>query len=102
MKADLIKQRYEQITREYNSQNKQFTEKHDEIRKAEAAKREDILKNFDDHINSVKAQMADDAKKSREENANVTKDTEDLKGKYEELKKETEEKMGIMTAQLEE
>lgn len=27
-KADLIRQKYEQITREYNAQNKQFQEKH--------------------------------------------------------------------------
>ena len=77
-KADVIKAKYEQITREYQGQNKQFTEKHAEITVAEATKREDILKNFDSHINSVKDQMKDDAKKSRDENSDITKDTEDL------------------------
>ena len=46
--------------------------------------------------------MKEDAEKSREENSAVTKDTEELKQKYEELCKETEEKMGIMTTQLSE
>lgn len=54
MKADLIKQKLEQITREYNAQNKQFQEKHAEIAAAEAKKREEILQNFDDHISSIK------------------------------------------------
>ena len=31
MKADIIKAKFENITREYNGQNKQFQEKHEEI-----------------------------------------------------------------------
>ena len=42
-KAEIIKAKFESITREYNGQNKQFQEKHNEIAAAEAAKREEIL-----------------------------------------------------------
>ena len=102
MKAEIIKAKFEQITREYNGQNKQFQEKHTEIAEAEAAKREDINKNFDEHINSIKAQMEEDVAKSRAENNEITEDTKQLTEKYEELKKETEEKMEIMSTQLSE
>ena len=57
MKADIIKAKFESITREYNAQNKQFQEKHEEIAASESAKREEILKNFDEHIKSIKTQM---------------------------------------------
>lgn len=53
-KAEIIKAKFEQITREYNNQNKTFQEKHVQIAEAEVAKRAEILKNFDDHINSIK------------------------------------------------
>ena len=62
----------------------------------------EILKNFDDHIESIKTQMKEDIAKSKEENKEITEDTKNLTEKYEELKKETEEKMEIMTKQLSE
>lgn len=46
--------------------------------------------------------MQEDVAKSREENNEITEDTKNLTEKYEELKKETEEKMEIMTKQLSE
>lgn len=42
-KSDTIKQRYELLSREYNSQNKVFEEKHKEIVAAEKQKREEII-----------------------------------------------------------
>ena len=46
--------------------------------------------------------MQEDINKSKEENKEITEDTKNLTEKYEELKKETEEKMEIMTKQLSE
>lgn len=46
--------------------------------------------------------MSEDVAKSRDENNEITKDTQSLTEKYEELKKETEEKMEIMTNQISE
>lgn len=96
-KADIIRQKYEQITREYNGQNKQFAERHTEIATDEQAKREKIISNFDEHLNTIKSQMAEDVDRSKEENDLIRKETEDLTGKYEELKKECTEKMELMT-----
>jgi len=42
-KSDTIKQRYELLSREYNSQNKVFEEKHKEIVAGEKQKREEII-----------------------------------------------------------
>jgi hypothetical protein len=41
-KADLVKQRYEVLAREYNEQNKQFEARHIEITKQERDKRAQI------------------------------------------------------------
>ena len=46
--------------------------------------------------------MEVDVQKSREENKELADDTKQLTEKYEELKKETSEKIEIMTKQLEE
>ena len=75
MKADIIKAKFENITREYNGQNKQFQEKHEEICSAESQKRFDIAKNFDDHIEGIKTSMEVDVQKSREENKELADDT---------------------------
>ena len=61
-KADLIKQKYEQITREYSSQNMQFQEKHLQIKTEETKKREEIMANFDAHIAQIKQSMDEDIK----------------------------------------
>lgn len=44
--------------------------------------------------------MAEDVEKSKEENEILKKETADLEAKYEDLKKECNEKMEMMTAQL--
>ena len=54
-KADIIRQKYEQITREYNAQNSQFQERHVAIKNDEQAKRQEILKNFDDHLSTIRS-----------------------------------------------
>ena len=101
-KAEIIKQKYEQITREYNHQNQQFQQRHQEIKADEQKKREDIVKNFDDHLSSIRASMAEDVAKSKEENEALIAETQDLEGKYEELKKECAEKTALMNEQMSE
>ena len=101
-KADIIKQKYEQITREYQGQNKQFQERHNEIAHEEQSKREKIIANFEEHLKTIKSQMADDVERSKEENEQIRKETEDLEQKYQELKSECTEKMELMTTQMDE
>lgn len=49
-RSDLIRQKLEVVTREYSDQNKHFQQKHEEIKAAEIAKREQIAENFEGHI----------------------------------------------------
>lgn len=48
------------VTREYQDQNKHFEQKHEEIRSAEVAKREQISSNFEGHISQIQTQMDDE------------------------------------------
>ena len=52
-KAEAIKSKFETITREYTLQNKQFHEKHIQIKNEEARKRQEIIGNFDAHIAQI-------------------------------------------------
>ena len=101
-KAEIIKQKYEQITREYNAQNKQFQERHIEIKADEQKKREDIVKNFDEHLRTIKQSMEKDVSQSQEENKQLIVETSDLENKYEDLKKECAEKIELMNTQMSE
>ena len=42
IKAEVIKQKFEHITREFNEQNKHFRERHEQIKNGEKARREEI------------------------------------------------------------
>ena len=99
-KADLIRQKYEQITREYSQQNKQFQEKHIEIKNEEARKRQETVDKFDAHIAQIKKSIQDDMSTHQKENEELVKETADLRVKYEDLKKECEEKMELMAKQI--
>lgn len=101
-KAEVIRQKYEQITREYQAQNRQFEERHTAIANEEAQKREKICLNFDEHLETIKSQMASDVAQSQAENELIRKETDELEAKYAELKKECTEKMALMTQQLDE
>jgi len=56
-KADLIVQKYEILSKEYQNQAKLFRTKHQEIKEAEQAKYMQISNNFESHINSIKEQL---------------------------------------------
>ena len=96
-KAEIIRQKYEQITREYQAQNRQFEERHTAIASEEAAKREKICQNFDEHLETIKSQMASDVAQSQQENELIRKETDELETKYDELMKECTEKMALMS-----
>ena len=99
-KAELIRQKYETITREFNGQNKQFQERHAEICVEEVSKREQILKNFDEHLVTIRSQMSEDVAKSREENELIRQETETLQAQYADLYAECTEKKELMQKQL--
>ena len=99
-KAELIRQKYETITREFNGQNKQFQERHAEICVEEVSKREQILKNFDEHLVTIRSQMSEDVAKSREENELIRQETETLQTQYADLYAECTEKKELMQKQL--
>ena len=77
-------------------------DRHSLISQEEAAKREQICKNFDDHLKTIKSQMSSDVAQSKAENDMIKKETDELEIKYEELKLECAEKKAIMIASLEE
>ena len=86
-RAEIIQQKYQVLSQEYQSQAKQFKTKHEEISKNEVTKRQEIINNFENHFASIKSQMDDDHKKLVEENGEytITKENRDLQEKYEEL-----------------
>lgn len=65
-KSDTIKQRYELLSREYNSQNKVFEEKHKEIVAAEKQKRAEIIQNFESHLAEITKQVAVDSDQTQQ------------------------------------
>ena len=77
-------------------------DRHSLISQEEAAKREQICKNFDDHLETIKSQMSSDVAQSKAENDMIKKETDELEIKYEELKLECAEKKAIMITSLEE
>lgn len=60
------------------------------------------MENFDEHLRTIKSQMADDVARSKEENEMIRRETEELDAKFQELSKECVEKMGMMDKQLDE
>ena len=53
-RANLILNKYEILTREYQNQNKSLKENHERIIKAEQEKRKDIISNFENHLTMIK------------------------------------------------
>jgi len=53
----LIRQKYEVISREYASQNKNFDAKHRQIMEEEDQRKTEIAANFTDHVKSIREQM---------------------------------------------
>ena len=101
------------MTREYNDQNKHFQTKHEEIKLQEIQKRDQISRNFEDHIIQIRQQMDDERVALRIPNDEpregepevweneVVKENALLNHKYEELLKEIAEKSELMASQLE-
>ena len=73
-----------------------------EIKADEQKKREDIVKNFDEHLRTIKQSMEKDVSQSQEENKQLIAETADLENKYEDLKKECAEKIELMNTQMSE
>jgi len=96
--ADQILQKYQVLSKEYQSQAKSFKEKHDEIKAGEIQKREQIINNFETHYKTINEQMTEDHKQLCDENGEllIYKENADLLSKYEEIKKEIEEKGELM------
>lgn len=43
------------------------------------------MENFDEHLRTIKSQMADDVARSKEENEMIRRETEELDAKFQEL-----------------
>ena len=100
-KAQIIMNKYEVLTREYQSQNKTFQERHQMIIDSESKKRNDIMSNFETHLSQIKAQIKEDTEKMEQSNE-VLKENESLKEQYEALIKEIAEKAEMMDNQIQE
>ena len=66
------------------------------------AKRDQIISNFENHYKTIEEQMNEDHKQLCDENGRllIYKENEDLQAKYEEIKKEIEEKGELMQKQI--
>lgn len=100
-KAQLIMSKYEVLTREYQNQNKTFSEKHQLIIDTEKKRREEIITNFENHLTQIKKQIKEDQDKLIDGNE-IVKENKMLQEKYDDLIKEIEEKSEIMEKQLDE
>lgn len=100
-KAQLIMSKYELLTREYQGQNKSFTERHDIIINNEKKRRDEIISNFENHLTQIKKQMREE-NDSMANNNEIAKENQMLQEKYDDLVKEIEEKSQIMDTQLSE
>jgi hypothetical protein len=101
--AEMILSKYKLLSTEYQNQYKMFKEKHEQVCRDEQAKREKIIRNFEDHYQLIKKQMTEDQNKfiNKDGKLEITAENEMLEEKYEEMLKEIEEKKELMQKQLE-
>ena len=60
MRSENQRIKFETITRDFQDQKKQFETRHVEIARSEAQKREEIIKNFEGHIEQIRQQMEEE------------------------------------------
>jgi hypothetical protein len=56
-RAEIIMQKYQILSQEYQGQSKSFKDKHEQVLKDEVSKRQGIISNFENHYSSIKDQM---------------------------------------------
>lgn len=96
-RAQLILNKYEILTREYQNQNKSLKENHERIIKGEQQKRQEIIANFENHLKTIKQQIKEDTERFEAQGGGeVAKENATLKTQYEALCKEIEEKSKLM------
>jgi hypothetical protein len=101
-RAEIIMQKYQVLSQEYQGQAKSFKEKHEQVQKDEVSKREGIIFNFENHYSSIKEQMKQDHAQLCDESGTllILKENESLEEKYQDLLKEIEEKGELMDKQI--
>lgn len=52
-RSQIVQEKYQMLSQEYQSQAKSFKIKHEEIAESEAKKRQEIIKNFENHYDSI-------------------------------------------------
>lgn len=102
--AENILQKYAMLSKEYQNQSKEFKTKHDEITVQEQNKRQDIIKNFENHYENIKQQMDEEQTQLVDENGQyiIEKETLKLEENYADLIKQIKEKEELMDKSLEE
>lgn len=96
---DIVK-KYEQFTRQYNTQHKDLNDRHLSIIEQEKAKREQIIDNFKDHLSSIKKKVVEDHDAFKEHDLEA--ENEKLQTQLDSLRKEINEKEDMMTKELDE
>ena len=101
-RGEIIQNKYQVLSQEYQSQAKSFKEKHEQVQADEVQKREGIISNFENHYASIKEQMkADHAALCDEEGVLlILNENEQLEEKYQDLLKEIAEKGELMDKQI--
>jgi len=102
--AENILQKYAMLSKEYQNQSKEFKTKHDEITVQEQNKRQEIIKNFENHYENIKQQMDEEQTQLVDENGQyiIEKETLKLEENYADLIKQIKEKEELMEKSLEE
>lgn len=101
-RAEIIMQKYQVLSQEYQGQAKSFKEKHEQVQNDEVTKRQGIISNFENHYASIKEQMKTDHAALCDEDGvlQILKENDNLEEKYQELMKEIEEKGELMDKQI--
>jgi hypothetical protein len=101
-RAEIIMQKYQILSQEYQGQSKSFKEKHEQVQNDEVSKRQGIISNFENHYSSIKEQMKQDHAALCDEEGVllILKENDNLEEKYQELMKEIEEKGELMEKQI--
>ena len=82
--AEVMQQKFKVLSKEYQQQSKNFSQKHQEIRDAEQSKLSGIEVNFRKHFEGVREQMRMEDKSQQSDDGKllITKENEDLAQKY--------------------
>jgi hypothetical protein len=74
--AENLNRKHELLAKEYSKQNRDFKNKHEEVKRDEISKRDEVERNFDEHYAKIRRQMDDEQKEMVNEEGKYLIDVE--------------------------